>query len=147
MGRSSSNQRIDLEVLRQPGSVLGDAGPTGSPDSATQERLDVVETIHRLIDTLTDWSEPHPAAQPPYPSQDLPLLLDAVEAAKLLSLSRAKVSALARNGQIPSVRVGRLVRIPRDPLFAWIEANTNTGQYPPPPRLPEWAHVDRSAEL
>lgn len=147
MRRSSSNQQSDLEVLHQPGGGLGEPGPSGSPKSGTQDRLDVVETIHRLIDTLTDWSEPHPAAQPPYPSQDLPLLLDAAEAAKLLSLSRAKVCALASHGQIPSVRVGRLVRIPRDPLFAWIEANTNTGQHPPPPRLPEWAYVDRSAEL
>ena len=147
MGRSFVSQRRDLAVLRRPGAVLGEPGPSGSPKSEAQDRLDVVETIHRLIDTLTDWSEAPPAAQPPYPSQDLPLLLDAAEAAKLLSLSRAKVCSLASHGHIPSVRVGRLVRIPRDPLLAWVEANTNTGQHPPPPRLPEWAYVDRSAEL
>jgi len=74
-------------------------------------------------------------------------LLDATEAAKLLSLSRAKVGDLASRGEIPSVRIGRSVRIPRDSLLAWIDKSTNVAAYPSTPRLPEWVRVDRSGEL
>jgi excisionase family DNA binding protein len=44
-----------------------------------------------------------------------------VETARLLSISRAKVLDLAARGQIPSIRIGGSVRIPRDRLTAWID--------------------------
>jgi excisionase family DNA binding protein len=42
-----------------------------------------------------------------------PIFLRVVEAAKLLNISRAKAYALAASGDLPSVRIGTSVRIPR----------------------------------
>jgi len=41
-----------------------------------------------------------------------------------LGLSRAVIYALVRTGEIPSVRVGRAVRIPLDRLQEWVQART-----------------------
>ena len=75
------------------------------------------------------------------------MLLDAAESAKLMSLSRAKVCDLANRGEIPSIRVGRAVRIPRESLFEWIEHRASAASSRTAVRLPAWAHVDRRAEL
>jgi excisionase family DNA binding protein len=108
-------------------------------------RLELVTTLHQLIETLSerpDLSPPTSASAP----RDLPLLLDAAEAAKLLSLSRAKVFDLAHSGEIPSIRIGRAMRIPRDQLLRWIDQRANEASYPNGVRLPNWARVDRSME-
>jgi excisionase family DNA binding protein len=55
-------------------------------------------------------------------SQALPPMLTASEAGTLLRVRTPQVYALARDGVIPSVRVGRAVRFNRDRLIAWIEA-------------------------
>jgi len=125
---------------------VGEPGPAGSPISSAEARLLVVTTLHQLIDTLTQLSSSDPSVQAS-PSRDLPLLLDAAEAAKLLSLSRAKVCEMASRSELPSIRVGRALRIPRDPLLTWIDRSTNVAAYPLAPRLPEWVRVDRSSEL
>jgi excisionase family DNA binding protein len=122
-------------------------GLTGSPTSVATASGEVTKTLHQLIDALSELSAGNAGGTMAHPPRDLPLLLDAAEAANALSLSRAKVVAMASRGEIPSVRIGRSLRIPRDPLLVWIEANTNLGQRPAPRRLPEWAYVDRSAEL
>ena len=49
------------------------------------------------------------------------LLLRPTEAAELISLSRSKVYALLRDGTIPSVRVGKSLRVPRRELEMWAE--------------------------
>jgi excisionase family DNA binding protein len=49
-----------------------------------------------------------------------PMLLRAAEAAKLLALGRTKVYELMANGSIPSVKIGRAVRIPRAGLERWV---------------------------
>ena len=125
---------------------MGEPGPPGSPASTARVRLDVVATLHHLIDTLTELSNPIPGAHPSIDSPVMPLLLDASEAAKLLSLSRSKVCDMAGRGEIPSVRIGRSVRIPRDPLVAWIEQRTNPVEGCPLVYMPRWARVDRSSE-
>jgi excisionase family DNA binding protein len=53
-----------------------------------------------------------------------PELLRVIEAAKLLSLSRTKVYEMAEKGEIPIVRIGTAVRVPRRKLLEWIEAQT-----------------------
>jgi excisionase family DNA binding protein len=53
----------------------------------------------------------------------LPLLLNAVETGRLLSISRAKVLDLAARGSLPSIRVGGSVRIPRDRLISWMDGH------------------------
>ena len=125
---------------------MGEPGPSGSPTLSGRARLEVVTTLHQLIETLSEQPDRSPAtnASPP---RDLPLLLDAAEAAKLLSLSRAKVFDLANNGEIPSIRIGRSMRIPRDRLVAWIDQSANEASYTTHHRLPNWARVDRSMEL
>jgi excisionase family DNA binding protein len=54
-------------------------------------------------------------------------LLRADEVVDLTGWSRAKVYAMAHAGEIPSLRVGRSVRIPLAALERWIEENTTGG--------------------
>jgi excisionase family DNA binding protein len=49
---------------------------------------------------------------------DLPLFLTVAEAATLLRKGRSATYAAIERGQIPSVRVGRTLRVPRDGLLA-----------------------------
>jgi excisionase family DNA binding protein len=145
MKRASSTQR-GSEVFGRPGGGLGEPGPSGSPISTAEARALVVTTLHQLIDTLIQLpSSGSPGQQAE--STGLPLLLDAAEAAKVLSLSRGKVCDLAARGEIPSIRVGRALRIPRDRLLEWIENRTSIASSQGPVRLPAWAHVNRSQEL
>ena len=53
-----------------------------------------------------------------------PLLLKATEAGKLLGLGRSKVFAMVAAGELPSVRIGRSVRIPREALERWVRGQT-----------------------
>jgi excisionase family DNA binding protein len=48
------------------------------------------------------------------------LLLRAEEVARLLSIGRTKVYELIGRGELPVVRIGRSVRIPRRALEEWI---------------------------
>jgi len=52
------------------------------------------------------------------------LLLRPPEAAEELGISRALAYRWAANGILPSIRVGRSVRIPHDALVAWIAERT-----------------------
>jgi excisionase family DNA binding protein len=107
----------------------------------------VVTTIHQLIDTLTQISSSWSPVPNASPSRDLPLLLDAAEAAMVLSLSRAKVCEMANRGEIPAIRVGRAVRIPRDSLLEWVAHRASVASSATAVLLPKWAHVDRSQDL
>ncbi len=53
-----------------------------------------------------------------------PLLLKATEVAKLLGLGRSKVFAMVAAGELPVIRIGRSVRIPRQALERWIRDQT-----------------------
>lgn len=55
-------------------------------------------------------------------------LLTVPEAARRLSLGRATTYQLVRRGELPSVRVGRAVRVPARALEAWIAARTTGGE-------------------
>ncbi len=50
------------------------------------------------------------------------LLLTIPEAAALLGIGKTLCWLLVQQGELPSVRLGRLVRIPRGELEAWITA-------------------------
>lgn len=55
-----------------------------------------------------------------------PLLLTARQAAKALSISERTLYTLTKTGEIPAIKVGRLVRYdPRD-LDAWIHRAKNS---------------------
>lgn len=60
---------------------------------------------------------------PPFPTlPPAPLLLRAEEAARLLGLGRSTVFALLATGELPSVRVGRSVRVSRSAVERFIAA-------------------------
>lgn len=54
-----------------------------------------------------------------------PLLLRVSEAARLLSVSRGTAYQLVAARAIPTVRIGRSVRIPRKQLEQWISARAD----------------------
>ena len=53
-----------------------------------------------------------------------PLLLKAGDVAKLLGLGRSKVFAMLAVGELPVIRIGRSVRVPRAALEDWIAEQT-----------------------
>lgn len=52
---------------------------------------------------------------------ELPLMLSAVDIQRQLQISRSEAYGLIASGSIPSMRIGRLVRVPRNAFVAWIE--------------------------
>jgi len=62
--------------------------------------------------------------RPPMPPP--PLLLRPIEAAWLLNFSVARVYQLIRSGELPSVRVGGSLRVPRADLEGWLRERTRT---------------------
>lgn len=61
---------------------------------------------------------------PGFRPDDPPALLRPDEAAHLLSIGRSKLYQLMAAGAIPTVRIGKSVRVPRVGLLAWVERNT-----------------------
>ena len=57
------------------------------------------------------------------PSRREPLLLRPVEAARLLGIGRSKLFEMLARQELPVVRLGRCVRIPRRELASWINQN------------------------
>jgi excisionase family DNA binding protein len=55
---------------------------------------------------------------------DTPLLLKADEVAKMLGLGRTKIYDMMGGGELPVVRIGSAVRVPRKQLLDWIEEHT-----------------------
>ncbi len=53
-----------------------------------------------------------------------PVLLYVSEAARVLALSRARVYQMVASGELPHVRFGKAVRIPRVALLRYIERQT-----------------------
>jgi excisionase family DNA binding protein len=51
-------------------------------------------------------------------------LLRAEEVAQLLGVGRSKVFEMIRSRELPMIRMGRSVRVPRTALLAWIEQST-----------------------
>jgi excisionase family DNA binding protein len=51
----------------------------------------------------------------------LPRILTVEEMAAFLGIGRSLAYSLVKRGEIPSVRLGRLYRIPRDTLMDWLE--------------------------
>lgn len=56
------------------------------------------------------------------------LALTVDEAAELLSISRSLAYRWAKDGTLPTIRVGNAVRVPRRALEAWIDERTTQGR-------------------
>ena len=58
-------------------------------------------------------------------------LLTVMEAAQLLRVSRTTMYELIWQDQVPYLKLGRLIRVPRAALLAWIEQATGPGSERP----------------
>jgi excisionase family DNA binding protein len=72
------------------------------------------------------------------PVSNAPLLLDCREVEHLLGIGRTKVYELMARKQIPVVRIGRCVRVPRDELEAWIASRTSVRDFQDVPKPGSW---------
>jgi excisionase family DNA binding protein len=61
-------------------------------------------------------------------AQEGSALLRVEVAARTLQIGRSKAYQLIATGELPSVRIGAAVRVPREALDAWIAARTRGGQ-------------------
>jgi excisionase family DNA binding protein len=52
------------------------------------------------------------------------LLLDSREVSRVLGIGRTKAFEMMARAELPVVRIGRCVRVPRDALAAWIRDKT-----------------------
>ncbi len=59
------------------------------------------------------------------PSRPEPLLLRVADAAARLAIGRSTFYELLRSGEIPTVRIGRSVRVPVAALRAWVDAKVD----------------------
>ncbi len=59
---------------------------------------------------------------------DPTVLLRAEEVGRILGVGRSTVCELIVRGQLPVVRIGRLVRMPRPALDRWIDQRTSGGR-------------------
>ncbi|MGA3220088.1 MAG: helix-turn-helix domain-containing protein [Acidimicrobiales bacterium] len=55
------------------------------------------------------------------------LVVGVTEAAELLGISRGLAYELARSGQLPSLRLGRRLVVPRAALLSWLERAARPG--------------------
>ncbi len=55
------------------------------------------------------------------------LVMSVTEAAGVLGISRGLAYELARTGQLPSLRLGRRLVVPRAALLSWLESATAPG--------------------
>lgn len=60
-------------------------------------------------------------------ADDLPEVLTVDETARFLRISRGLAFAAARRGEIPTVRVGRRLLVPRASLLTWLQSSGGTG--------------------
>lgn len=65
-----------------------------------------------------------------------PLLLRPGEAADLLGVSRSTIYQLMGSGEVPSIRVGKLLRVPLNALEKWVEerGSNSPDEVPEPER-------------
>jgi excisionase family DNA binding protein len=59
----------------------------------------------------------------------IPKLLTPEEVSERFSLSVRQVRELARRGEIPSRKVGKLWRFPENDLLVWIQGNSQNSSY------------------
>jgi excisionase family DNA binding protein len=60
--------------------------------------------------------------------EELPLVLNADDISRVLGLSRVKTYELLHQEGFPTVRIGRVIRIPQERFFAWLNRSRD-GQH------------------
>ncbi|MGE5483623.1 MAG: helix-turn-helix domain-containing protein [Ignavibacteriales bacterium] len=61
---------------------------------------------------------------------ELPVVLTVAEAARILRRGRACVYALCHTRDFPAIKVGRVIRIPREALRTWLEKHSDSSSVP-----------------
>ena len=56
----------------------------------------------------------------------LPLILNADQLAKVLGISRANAYVLLHSKGFPTLRIGKRMVVPKDKFLEWLEHNTST---------------------
>lgn len=83
----------------------------------TDRSTEIATTLAKLASLLADQQEPEPTTAPPErrtgPRREL---LTVEEAAQQLGVGRTKTFALVRSGELESVRIGRLRRVPKSAI-------------------------------
>ena len=108
------------KVLHEPWvdfeAFLADVGPRPSD----RHTLELVDAAGSFVPWNVHWKKmpDKPTAKPRRKPEKLPALLTAGEVAQTLKVEASTVYRWARDGVVPSVRVGGTVRIPADALDA-----------------------------
>jgi excisionase family DNA binding protein len=58
-------------------------------------------------------------------SDNLPLVLNVEEVAKIMHVSRQTAYELVHSQGFPAVRVGRCIRVPREAFLTWLNAEAS----------------------
>jgi excisionase family DNA binding protein len=106
--------------------VVGRTDASRTRETPTDNRYDRI--LELVLDILTDALERRKAVAPVpvAASKEARLLYTISEAAAALGVSRSTAYELAASGGIPSVRLGRSVRVPVEGLRRWIVTSTTT---------------------
>jgi excisionase family DNA binding protein len=67
---------------------------------------------------------PHPVEALLTATAAQPLLLRGAEVAQLLGIGRSKAYELMARRELPTIRIGQSIRVPKHALVAWIEERT-----------------------
>ena len=95
--------------------------PPASADTASQERRGGV------------WGPRAARGPQPAESEGFPVLLRPVEVAGILGIGRTKVFTMIARNELPVLRIGKAVRIPKDLLEDWLRDQVTM------PRGYEWS--------
>ena len=76
----------------------------------------------------TGLEEPAPQPVPRLFELGEPWLLDSRDVARLLGIGVTKTSQMIATGELPVIRIGRCVRVPRSGLESWIATRTEISE-------------------
>ncbi|HUY74382.1 MAG TPA: helix-turn-helix domain-containing protein [Candidatus Dormibacteraeota bacterium] len=117
-GGNSGQRQTSIGVKDVPAFMTESSISLAARRAVGNQRRDRFPT--ELIGSSDAVDEP---VEPTAPAESL--LLDSREVERLLGIGRTKVYELIASEQIPVVRIGRCVRVPRDELKAWITSQTS----------------------
>jgi excisionase family DNA binding protein len=98
--------------------VSGDGGAASDATSATDGSRNADDAAQRGIDRQ--------AAPNRLSWVEAPLLLTVPQVEAALQLGRTRTYELLRSGEIPVLRVGRMIRVPRAALEVWVAQSSST---------------------
>jgi excisionase family DNA binding protein len=86
--------------------------------------------------------EPAPHPVPAVGADSEPWLLDSRQVARLLGISRTKTFQMMATAELPTVRIGRCIRVPREGLLNWVmrQASLESAVRPE-----SWIHKQRAS--